>query len=133
MRSFMGSMGIRLQILSPNNHASGNQYDDVTDMVVDQWLESDEIEDDLATNQVHQELEALRRATAHESVGAEVSISMFQKRKPKASGSKSPSIFPPLIIRGHDDCMSFYELFLNSYGSLMRNTTETVMTDVPAG
>jgi len=131
MRSFMGSMGIRLQILSPNNHASGNQYDDVTDMVVDQWLESDEIEDDLATNQVHQELEALRRATAHESVGAEVSISMFQKRKPKASGSKSPSIFPPLIIRGHDDCMSFYELFLNSYGSLMRNTTETVMTDVP--
>jgi len=30
-----------------------------------------------------------------------------------------------LIIRGHDDCMSFYELFLNSFGSLYGNSSDT--------
>lgn len=132
MRASIRSMDIELKILNPNDHEFGNQYHEATEVVVDDWMRSDEINNNVATEQVDQELEALRRATARgESVGAEVSISMLQKRKPKGSKSKSSFSFPPLIIQGHDDCMAFYELYLNTCGSLIPNTNDTDTSDVP--
>ena len=131
MRNSIRSMGITLRILNPDDN-SGGGYIEVTERFVEEWSKSERMEDDAATTQAHEELEALRRATAHgESVGAEVSISIFKNRKFKSSPSKSPASFPPLIIQGHDECMSFYELFLNTFGFVQNKLSQAATADVP--
>lgn len=66
------------------------------------------------TEEVHQELEALRRAQAHgETAGADVSIATKTK---SAATMKSPRSIPPLCLVGEDDCFAFFEFYLNTMG-----------------
>jgi len=65
------------------------------------------------TEEVHQELEALRRAQAQgETAGADVSIAT----KTKATTVTSPRSVPPLCLVGEDDCSVFFEVYLNTLG-----------------
>ena len=65
------------------------------------------------SEEVHQELEALRRAQAHgETAGADVSVAT----KTRTAASKSPRSVPPLCIMGEDDCAAFFEMYLNTLG-----------------
>ena len=68
------------------------------------------------TDNVHQELEALRRAQAHgQTAGADVSIATKTK-----TTTKSPRSVPPLCLIGDEDCFAFFEFYLNTLG---RGTT----------
>ena len=64
------------------------------------------------TEEVNQELEALRRAQAHgATAGADVSISTKTK-----AAQKSPRSLPPLCLLGEDDCIAFFEYYVNTLG-----------------
>jgi hypothetical protein len=126
-------MGIKIKMKTvPDSTNEKNQaFEVLSEDFVERWLETKENKEDSDTSQVHQELEALRRATTLESVGAEVSISMLNRSKSKDKGKKSTQIFSPLIIEGFDNCMAFYEIFLNSIGNLGCFEGDNSATDVP--
>ena len=133
MRCALRSMGIKIKMKTvPDSTNEKNQaFEVLSEDFVERWLETKENKEDSDTSQVHQELEALRRATTLESVGAEVSISMLNRSKSKDKGKKSTQIFSPLIIEGFDNCMAFYEIFLNSIGNLGCFEGDNSATDVP--
>ena len=132
MRRALRSMGIALKMKKASGFIGEQQsFEDLSEDFVEEWLETKESKEDAADSQVHEELEALRRATALESVGAEVSISMLNRVKSTGKGKKSVREFPPLIIDGYDDCMAFYEICLNTMGSLGCVEMDSSANDVP--
>jgi hypothetical protein len=109
------------------------------DLLGNQLDAQEELEEEEAT-QLRNELEALRRAGAQgETVGAEISVSMKKQRSKAKSGAGNicPRSPQPLFVAGDDDCLAFYEFFLNHLGKLCSISSDTVQpkdtssTDVP--
>jgi len=128
-RSAMRSMNILFTTMNSSDSDDIRWTTEATEELVAQWFEMNEDKDDVHSYKLRHELEALRRATAHESVGAEVSILHQRKKKTEHF---HPSIQKPLVIRGHDNCTAFFELYLNTAGRLTNDKNDALpQIDVP--
>ncbi|GFH48047.1 hypothetical protein CTEN210_04523 [Chaetoceros tenuissimus] len=124
-RDTLRAVGVEFKVKS--EALSPESFQEFNENLLNEWVLSD-IEQGEETSKVHEELEALRRVTANGgSLGAEVSISM--RKRPRKS--KSLSLFPPLIIEGFENCMAFYEVYLNSYGMSGEQNNSSQECDVP--
>jgi hypothetical protein len=134
MRSCLRAMGVDIKIMCKDRDKEEMQYKEVTEEFVNEWIESkkkkNEVDENM--NAAREELEALRKATVQgQTVGADISISMFKRTGQRDDVSKSNASFPPLLIFGHDDCMAFFELFTNTVGTLDVTLEDGAFNDVP--
>jgi proteasome lid subunit RPN8/RPN11 len=136
VRSCLRAMGVTIKImLSKSCDEEEIQYKDLTEEFIHEWIESkknknEEVDEDMKS--AREELKALRDATAQgQTVGADISISMFKRTSKRDILSKDNASFPPLLIIGHDDCMAFFELFTNTVGTLDVTTEDDTFKDVP--
>ncbi len=119
MRSMLRSMGTQIRLLGGNSkeQKANGDINTVDENFIHEWFKEKIVLDSNIDESLQQELEELRRATFHgESVGAEVSFSHLQRKKRRNVPEKKASDFPPLLLIGRDDCMNFFELFLNTCG-----------------
>lgn len=125
IRTTLKSMGVSLHSLP-----HGSEFDERIFDSCKNCIQKDEEEE---ANKVHEELEELRRATAHgETAGAEISVSLRKKVGASSSrGILDEGILQPLYLSGNEDCMSFYEYFLNTCGRLHRVKRDSPIPDVP--
>ena len=133
-------MGTKLHITCDDDQNVSNNVEikkltTLDESFIDEWFklkENHDGENYKAEDKIlARELEELRRASANsESVGAEVSFNLLKKRNhnkqaEQAKKKKRSIDFPPLLVMDHDDCMSFYEYYLNSCGGKMIFSTNS--------
>ena len=116
MRCALRAMGIHMIVLESKGRGADSQHYNVDEKFIDEWFKEKVIESDI-DDSLQKELEELRRATTNaESIGGDISFSLGQKNASKTLKRKKSSDFPPLLIRDHDNCMAFFEFYLNTCG-----------------
>eukprot|EP00566_Odontella_aurita_P015214 CAMPEP_0113565406 /NCGR_PEP_ID=MMETSP0015_2-20120614/22159_1 /TAXON_ID=2838 /ORGANISM="Odontella" /LENGTH=343 /DNA_ID=CAMNT_0000467599 /DNA_START=223 /DNA_END=1250 /DNA_ORIENTATION=+ /assembly_acc=CAM_ASM_000160 len=147
LRSALRSMGVRLFALDPGWDKDSNVSNDDANSEVREFCERrlDTLTKPAGLGEQEQkeaaramkELEALRRVTVHgETVGAEISVSVARstKKGPGPVDTGKPGVekvFTPLCLQGDEDCMAFFELFLNSCGGTLIFPAGLGQADLP--
>jgi len=141
MRSILKSMGVKLMVNKKDwNHeyawsskksTKHQQCTEFKEGFIDDWLQCGiKKVNDVDDLVVSEDLEALRRDN---SVGAEVNVSL-QRRNKSNHSQRSLRKFPPLSLSGPDNCLAFFEFFMNTCGNRLRSSrleSDRSFIDVP--
>mmetsp|Transcript_7194 Transcript_7194/g.15692 ORF Transcript_7194/g.15692 Transcript_7194/m.15692 type:complete len:1058 (-) Transcript_7194:1645-4818(-) len=136
LRSKLREMNVTIHILHRDKSAEPNDAEGAVfhESVFEAKTESklSKHEEDEA-KKVHDELEALRRATAHgHTAGAEITVSMKKQKSKIEEEVKDDQICRPLYVKGDEDCTAFYEFLLNTKGKLdLTSVSSSPKSDVP--